>query len=392
MSGRALYAAPDVIESAPLRNVDGSETVLLLRNGGTLQGQVSRADGRYTVSDERSTFDVAEAQVAMTCRSIDEAYVKQREQLASDAEAHLKLAEWCLRSGLLPQAAQQLADAEKVDPHAPMTSILKRRLDVLMRPKSDRPATEPAASREVEKTEKKLDKNEALAEGLPPGALEKFTRKIQPLLVNNCTTSGCHQSSSAQTFQLNRAMLHGMSNRRTTLANLSAAVALIDRSNPQHSRLLEIPGDIHAGMQQPIFGPRQKEQTRQLSEWIALVTGTQATDSDNADSNPALAVAIAAPPGDHGQSAKPRGRTIRGMKPHRYEPDVLIKPVEQAADRDSDPSGVQQASFETEVRSVMPRQPLRTGARVDCWQPKDAFDPELFNRQSQQQASAAAGH
>ena len=179
---------------------------------------------------------------------------------------------------------------------------------------------------------------EAVAAKLPAGVVERFARKVQPLLVNNCTTSGCHQPSGAQNFQLDRAVLHGLSNRRTTLRNLVATLELVNRDAPKLSPLLAIPSGSHGGMKRSILGPRQEEQLRQLVDWVAMVTGA-------------------------------------GLPP-----TVADQPAGTVPD-------VVPASFD-EAPSTALMHPLRHGTELAPWQPKDAFDPEIFNRQTDETAAA----
>ena len=124
---------------------------------------------------------------------------------------------------------------------------------------------------------------------LPEAAIERFTRKVQPVLVNNCTTSGCHQPGGTQKFQLDRAILHGMANRRSTMHNLAATLELVDRERPQLSPLLTMPREAHGGMEEPVFGPRQEQAFRHLVEWVALVTNAVTAEREE---SPAATEAI----------------------------------------------------------------------------------------------------
>jgi hypothetical protein len=122
---------------------------------------------------------------------------------------------------------------------------------------------------------------------LPDGVVELFTRRVQPVLVNSCTAAACHQAGGKQSFQLDRAILRGESNRRTTMRNLEAALALIDREHPDLSPLLTIPRRTHGGMSGPIYGPRQEAAYRHLVDWVALVVPSKdETAAPEPDANP----------------------------------------------------------------------------------------------------------
>ena len=199
---------------------------------------------------------------------------------------------------------------------------------------------------------------------LPPAALERFTRRVQPLLVNSCTTSGCHQPSGEQKFQLDRSVIYGLSNRRLTLRNLSATLALVNRQAPRQSELISLPQRVHGGMDRPIFGSRQEAQLKQLVEWVQLVTKTSA-----APKPPLKFADVAATP-------------ISPLEPPE---------LQQAPSRFLDPSIVA-ATLEGEdnkpLSPLPPKSPLKFGADVKPWRPKDEFDPEIFNRLQPQPAKA----
>jgi hypothetical protein len=191
--------------------------VLLLHTGGVLQGSITATGDRYVVQSEKSRIDVAANQVAMVCSSLDDAYERQRTQLARPtAESHLALAEWCLRHGLVDQAAAEISEARSFDARHPRIALLERRLAVMRSPRASTAITgSPESANDKQLAE--LRTLEAMAAKLPAGTVERFARKVQPLLANGCTTSGCHQPNGKQEFQLDRAVLHGLSNRRTTL-------------------------------------------------------------------------------------------------------------------------------------------------------------------------------
>ena len=329
------------------------EGVVVLRSGGVLHGKVSVSGERYVVTQPKSVVDVPAPQVLLVANSMDDAYERQRQQLPHDTtEAHLGLAEWCLRYNLIEPAEQELADARRLDPRDPRVALLERRLAVASQSKKKSPPSQaPAKPHDDSPSKEELQKLDALVKELPPGVVERFTRKVQPLLVNNCTTSGCHQAGSQQDFQLDRAVLHGLSNRRITLRNLVATLALVDRDAPQ-SELLSIPRHSHGGMDRPILGPRQESQLTQLFDWVGLVTETSVATEPIA----ALSDADTAPI----QPLEPLGR--RG-KPSRF------------LDRNVAP-----ANFDDPQQPLRPKGEVKFGAEIKPWQPRDEFDPEIFNR------------
>jgi hypothetical protein len=392
----AVEVGSDTSVSASAPHEEG---VLVLRDGGVLRGRVTREGDRYVVIGAQSRLEVASSNVALASDSLAEAYEQQQRQLPRDTpEAHLGLAEWCLRYNLLSQAGRELADARRLDVRSSKLDLLKRRLDVATQTATPRKTVDDEAADTNQQSTAESARLEALATQLPAGAMERFTRKVQPLLVNSCTTAGCHQAASKQVFQLDRAVLHGLSNRRTTLSNLAATLALLNRSAPQLSPLLTIPRAEHAGMKQPIMGSRQDQQFRQLEEWVALVTGTQMPDEETL-----TATKTAGEVGTkRGTTAQRRGKSAANKvaltEPRPFHIDNqptggsdaakrLDDSTDQAESNANSSSAVVQASNDELLPFQQLQQRKRPTAQLKTWQSKDEFDPEIFNRQNSRATS-----
>jgi hypothetical protein len=374
--GYVWGAEPNRAENAPA--VASDDGVLLLNDGGVLRGRVAHVGDRYVVTGAMSRLEVAANKVALACASLTAAYEQQRRQLPYDTpEAHLGLADWCLRYDLLPQAGHELAEARRLDSRNIKLDLLQRRLDVATQAATPRKTVDDAAEEGNQQSAEEVARLEAIASQLPTGAVERFTRKVQPILVNNCTTAGCHQVAGKQVFQLDRAVLHGLSNHRSTLNNLAATLALVNRSAPQQSPMLTIPRSEHADMKQPILGSRQDQQFRQLEEWVALVTGTPMPEEDKlATSKPGADVG-----GKRGTTAKRRGKT-NSSQTARTEAEPPAADAQQTGTANGEPrSGVVQASYDEPLPFQQLRERKRAAVQLKSWEPKDAFDPEIFNRQ-----------
>jgi hypothetical protein len=336
-----------------------------------LTGAISRSGDRYLVHGEKSEINVPAASVAIVCHTLAEAYEHRRQALPQPtAEAHLALAEWCMQCGLYPQAAQELLAARKLEPRQRKLPLLERRLAVLTQP----PQVRPAAATDTATTPTPSSappEPASLADELPAEVVERFTRKVQPLLVNNCTATGCHRSGGTQSFQLDRALLHGMANRRSTRQNLAAVMALVNRERPTESTLLTIPRQDHGGMDRPIFGPRQDQQFLQLAEWVGMLSKPTASA--------ALAPIVESAVGHRREPVERAAYDANGELGDSAQVDVSDSAKSEAYDSP--------AEFDTAAGEVAPlprlgSQPLRYGAQLKPWRPKDPFDPEIFNRQT----------
>ena len=340
------------IATAPASNLhDGEVGVVLLDDAGVLEGTVSRDGKFYVVGRAGGQLQVATSRVQFIGRTLHDAYEFRRQQtVPTAAESHLTLADWCLRYKLVEEARTELELARLHDAEPRRLQLLERRLSAAT---ERRPHKQPAPSQVIQAS--------AIVEQAPPaaptpdlpnGAVEIFTRKVQPILVNNCTTSKCHQPNGQQAFQLNRASLRGEANRKTTMRNLAAALALVDRQHPEQSQLLTIPRQTHGGMHAPTFGPRQDQAFRHLADWVALLAppAPPAETQTNTTTEPATLL--------------PSQTTALGPVPRLNE---AAKPQTAA----TEPAPIE--SLRTPHR-------LRYGLKAERWQPKDPFDPEIFNR------------
>ena len=345
--------------------LQGTAGVLVLQDGGVLLGTFTLVDERYVLIRDGSEFQIPASRVLVACCSLEEAYDERRSQLQRpSADLHLALAAWCLRHGLLPQAAREMLDARGLEPNHRGLTLLERRLAAAESPRPQRgPLVDrnlaPASYAETVPSATVSKQPTIAVDDLPPGVIERFTRKVQPILVNNCTLSGCHQPGGQQSFQLDRALLHGMANRRSTMQNLAATLALVDREQPHLSQLLTVPRQTHGGMRSAVFAPRHEAAYSHLVDWVALVT-----KQDGPEEQPS--------PAEEGNAGPP-------VPDDALASDFTEMRVLQVAASPLSTSGSANIDSQRERRPI--GRDIRFGARLQTWQPKDAFDPEIFNRQ-----------
>jgi hypothetical protein len=381
--------ADEIASTAQQPIADGENAILVLQDGGVLTGEITRAADWYLVSRGSGQMQIAKSRVLLLCRTLHEAYDCKRQQITGDKAAdHLRLAEWCIRYELPKEAASELAEARRLDPDMPRLALLERRLE--KSGEASKPldsvylsnaTSRPKAQATVPGSQPVVPQRAAPTSDLPEGALELFTRKVQPVLVNSCTAAACHQVGGKQSFQVDRAILRGESNRRTTMRNLEAALALVDRENPDQSQLLIIPRRTHGGMSAPIYGPRQEAAYKHLVDWVAVVAPSKDTAATpDADVNPME------PSDEAGKTAALPTRSK--VKPNLTAASPL--PIESRPN----PAVQVAAASDVDVRPTL-KQPhrLQVGAKqLKAWQPRDEFDPEIFNRiqRSRTQGAPAA--
>lgn len=368
---------------------DGLVQVLVLHDGGILAGKISRSGERYIVQRETGETYVPAGNVLLVASSLEDAYHQRRQRMISPtADRHLELADWCLRHQMLAFAHGELTEARRLDARSSKLVMLERRLALAMARLEAPPSPKKSLSTEATDTATAEIISPAVkvdVSGLPAGALERFTRKVQPVLVNSCTTTGCHQAGSATAFQLDRAIRYDVSNRRSTMSNLAAALTLVDRQNPQQSPLLTVPRQTHGGMEKPVFGPRQEAAYRHLYDWVMLVTANTAKAAPQSPSAPGI---TNGKPSDfvatNEHESTPQNLPVtRGER--RCDFDVAPAAYEEEVPAAA-PGDVALPENGASMSTLRPPQQLRYGATLERWTPRDEFDPAIFNRQ---QARAA---
>ena len=249
------------IEPVP---VDG---VLLLKNGEVLEGKISRAGEHYYVAVRNGELRIRAESVEFSCRSLEEGYRQKRSAIRTgNADDHLRLAVWCEHHGLLGHAARELANAIDADPAHPAIGTLERRIRLAMEPPKPALPSQPPA--EPPPDWKEFDR---LIGEMPSGSVETFTQTVQPLLVNHCTSAGCHGPGTETKFRLLRAPAGRSPRRRLTQRNLHATLQWIDRGDPKASPLLTAPVNPHGTAKVPVFTNSQVAQYQRLVDWVFQV-------------------------------------------------------------------------------------------------------------------------
>ncbi|MCH8841153.1 MAG: hypothetical protein IH831_10895 [Planctomycetes bacterium] len=326
---------------------DDSESIagiLVLRNGNVLEGKIQRLADFYRIEFPRSELLVRVGQVDMFCHHLDEAYERRRlQRTGSLADSHVELARWCLRHELLQYASRELLDARSIDPDHRQLLQLERQLQLALRNRAaSRLVPEPGAA--TTPTDDDLE----LLESVPDWGHTLFVRQIQPLLVNSCATSGCHQPGSSESFHLNRLALEGAGHPATTLRNLAATLAQLDLESPAKSKLLERAKTAHGAKslsQNQLGGIQRPEKSARPNSF-----------------------------GTYSKSTLPP----QALEPHRFQ--MLLTWVEQLslAKRNTAVKEIELVSHRT-GGSVDALPLIRRALEESAARPTDPFDPEQFN-------------
>jgi hypothetical protein len=339
----AVLVLGGLLRAEPPLRLEPQDGVLLLTNGQVLRGKVTQAGDHYYVALEHGEIRLRAAEVELFCHDLDEGYERRRAAImAGDVPAHLDLADWCIRFELFDSAARELTTVIECDPTHPRIPLLERRLELARAQASAKTTRSPVAAEAV--TNEDLDR---MVRGMPPGSVECFAQTIQPLLLNHCSTAGCHGTGSGTRFVLRRNSLGKTPSRRLTQRNLHAAIRCVNAADPAMSPLLINAIREHGDTKAPVFTSREVLQYKQLVSWVYLVAQKSAqlpTETVAPQPVPLLQAPLNPP-------AKPAPTAPVNLAPATIEPES-----QKAA-------------------SAAPAK------KVDVFVPADPFDPEIFNRQ-----------
>jgi len=337
----ALAAARSVeAQQTPVQPVAG---VLVLRNGNVLPGVVQRQGNHYRVENEGSILQIPASQVDMACASLVDAYEQRRQHRVGNAtDAQLELARWCLRHGLLAEAAREILDARTDDPGHPALRTLDLQLqqglaDEASRLQRQRDAValaahvEPVVTEEVAQPERLIEPTAAVQ--------ERFVRSIQPMLIHGCTTSGCHAPNSQQSMKLDRWALEGSGIPNLIRKNLEQVLYQVDVEDPASSPLMRRARQAHGMHNSQLSTPLAPYQTAILIEWLNEAAGVQS------------------------QAPLP-------IDPNVVDPRLIEQTI-------ADEGEITEAMVDEAAQELLNRGKTKTRT---AFTPRDQFDPEIFNR------------
>jgi hypothetical protein len=305
--------------------------VLVLENERTLEGDIERIGDQYRIRRAIGETWLPSTQVLCLCANAEEAYLflRGRSNL-TDGDERLKLAEWCHRYGLRPQALAEAQAAATLRP----TPASKRLFAYLQQQ-----ATQPKPATPKPPTIPEIDSQLTLNLELTGEAMGQFTSRVQPILMNSCAS--CHAAGRGGPFKLNR--VGDLGNRRYTQQNLASVLATLNTQQPEASPFLTKALSMHGEMTQAPFRNRQTPAYRALEEWVHLTVSSNPKAIDSVRDDAPRFGPSGIPPAPPASAAplRPAGPRVPDPAPapaaSTYRPAI---PVEQGTTAASPPPAV----------------------------------------------------
>ncbi len=282
-------AKPDPLPSAitdahtqPREPLATAGKYVLLKDDKLIEGGVTVNGDTILVRQGALDRPFTKSQVQFVAASHDEVYKFMLAKVsANDAAARLKVARWCMFSGLREQALVEAREVQKLQPNATAAADMIRSLELSLQqfpPEGAAKMTAPAVP-----TFPVELRPAPLPAPVPPAAVEPepdvspeaalvFGARVQPFLANQCIE--CHaKPDHTGKFKLVRVNPTD-AGPQATRSNLRAVSGQLRKDDPAASPLLLKSLAAHGGMKLPAVESRQAAVYQSLEAWTALAVGT----------------------------------------------------------------------------------------------------------------------
>lgn len=353
----ALWGQPPI--TAPY------EGVLVLTNGNAMRGRITQEGEFYSLAiNEDSVIRMPAERVAFACRSLEEAYLRQKARVGTTTLSHhVELANWCLGLELWQEAAYHHAIAMRSGPDDPEVIRLDRLYQVKLNERNNHGQVETVQySLPVTRPQQMLDEVESDQPdpSLPPQIVRYYTSTVQPIMLNSCAASRCHAENSENAFRLVEFENVRSIPQRMTVRNMNAALNFIDYEQPHKSQLLVQGGTRHGDGTSPNLSPQQ---LRAIQAWV-YAASQGAKPSRNRVDNSIVPASFNAP------ADLPKALADPGPAMSKPLPATPANPVFGGN------ANAMMGGRERPYRSM----PQKGVPKKEKPEVRDEFDPELFNR------------
>ena len=244
--------------------------ILVLANGGTIEGDIERIDDRYRVvyHSAGEVWLPGGDKVLRLCAGPEEAFAYLRGLVKADDLAGR------MPGGMVPRTqdgsggvaeTQAILAVNKNDPRG-------RRLLAALQPQQPAGPAVPVPTAPPLPTPPPVPQIELTSE-----ALIQFGTRVQPILMNAC--ANCHNEAHGTAFRLERTYEIGVGNRKTLQQNVSTVLAYVNVAQPQASPFLIKSVGVHWTLLNPSdtaqapLENRHAPAFRPLEDWVHLAVG-----------------------------------------------------------------------------------------------------------------------
>ena len=411
----AQTPVPTRSESTSESQADAEEEsrFVLTRLGLVQEGiPVDRGETLFLrMKGSKGGFTISKLDVVFIGKTREEVFDFQRKKLVpGDLAGILTLAEWSARNQLAPEGIALLKATRTLTEDPAVQEELTKKIEQMeyverlknealakMNATKERGPSPAETSEDPEKAHR-----EAFAQKVPTSVQDRYTRKIQPILLKRCGMDGCHQAESDSVFTLSDP-LGGGSRRQANLRNLETVFQWIDPADPTQSPILNHPPIADAANTRVYpFG----EDANSLKDYETFVgwLGSLAGKIDGVPITPRPQSAPnrmkdAASDGDTGESGNGSGAAYYGPGSQYGMTEAEWNEFNRAADSNPDgptnegedagtaglSANIATAGIEKSdaLRRSDPNnadETLRRAGFIPKNPPKDEFDPAPFNR------------
>jgi len=284
-SSRSLAAAGTFLvmlswASTGFPQAPSTSGVAVLNDGRVFQGTVQEVPGGYRIQYPGGSSILPFNQISVTSATLVGAYEAFRDNIRTpSADAHLKLAEWCLVNGLYVQADIEVQSALRLEPMRTDAVAILKQVDAFLRPEklvSPIANPEPTAPRAAIHVAAFSSSEDNRPSGLSRETQLDYMRKVQPLLINTCGNAACHGPQVDNQMRLMNARINSPGLKMATEHNLSVLFTLIDHEHPARSSLLTRPRDDTDAHKKLFASSRQQSQYELLERWVHQVARERA--------------------------------------------------------------------------------------------------------------------
>jgi hypothetical protein len=262
---------PNVTDTKP-----NATQIVVLRDDKLIEGTVTVKGDIVVVRQGALDRPFPKSQVQFVAENKDEVYKFMLAKVpANDVAARLKVARWCVFSGMREQGLAEAREIQKMQPTNASANELIRALEQSLQqfppanaPKMGAPA-EPVFPTVTLTTKPPVVEPEP---DIAPEAIKAFPTRVQPFLANQCVD--CHSKPDYDgKFKLVYVKPNEAS-REATRANLRAVVEQLRKDEPVLSPFLAKVLTAHGGQTRASVAGRNAVAYQSLEAWVALAVDT----------------------------------------------------------------------------------------------------------------------